>query len=107
MKEKEDLKIFSGNIQYSSKAENRASFADDLLLKKGMFDDAKNGFQHTIPFSTNFKLFKFLSVSAGGRFQENWVGKTVNYSNYNEETGTSKDTISGFDRFSIYNYNAR
>ncbi len=94
------------NIQYSSKAENRASFADDLLLKKGMFDDAKNGFQHTIPFSTNFKLFKFLSVSAGGRFQENWVGKTVNYSNYNEETGTSKDTISGFDRFSIYGYNA-
>ncbi len=94
------------NIQYSSKAENRASFADDLLLKKGMFDDAKNGFQHTIPFSTNFKLFKFLSVSAGGRFQENWVGKTVNYSNYNEGTGTSKDTISGFDRFSIYSYNA-
>ena len=94
------------NIQYSSKAENRASFADDLLLKKGMFDDAKNGFQHTIPFSTNFKLFKFLSVSAGGRFQENWVGKTVNYNNYNEDTGVSKDTISGFDRFSIYGYNA-
>ncbi|MEL0009906.1 MAG: putative LPS assembly protein LptD, partial [Flammeovirgaceae bacterium] len=31
------------NIQYSSKAENRASFADDLLLKKGMFDNAKTG----------------------------------------------------------------
>ncbi len=94
------------NIQYSSKAENRASFADDLLLKKGMFDDAKNGFQHNIPFTTNFKLFKFFSVSAGGRFQENWVGKTIKYNNFNEGEGISKDTISGFDRFSIYSYNA-
>ena len=63
------------NIQYSSKGENRAIFADDLLLKKGMFDQAKTGIQHNIPFTTNFKLFKFFSVSAGGRFQENWVGK--------------------------------
>ena len=94
------------NIQYSSKAENRASFADDLLLKKGMFDNAKTGFQHNIPFTTNFKLFKFFSVSAGGRFQENWVGKTIKYSSYNEGIDASKDTISGFDRFSIYNYNA-
>ena len=31
------------NIQYSSKADNRAIFADDLLLKKGMFDNAKSG----------------------------------------------------------------
>ena len=28
------------NIQYLSKAENRAIFSDDLLLKKGMFDNA-------------------------------------------------------------------
>ncbi len=94
------------NIQYSSKGENRATFADDLLLKKGMFDNAKNGFQHNIPFTTNFKLFKFFSVSAGGRFQENWVGNTIRYNNFQEGTRISKDTISGFDRFSIYNYNA-
>ena len=30
------------NIQYSSKLENRAIFADDLLLKKGMFENAKS-----------------------------------------------------------------
>ena len=71
-----------------------------------MFDDAKNGFQHNIPFTTNFKLFKFFSVSAGGRFQENWVGKTIKYNNFNEGEGISKDTVSGFDRFSIYSYNA-
>ena len=94
------------NIQYSSKAENRATFADDLLLKKGMFENAKNGFQHNIPFTTNFKLFKYLSVSAGGRFQENWVSKTIKYSDYSDEGSPSKDIISGFDRFLMYNYNA-
>ena len=94
------------NIQYSSKAENRAIFSDELLLKKGMFDDAKSGFQHVIPFTTNFKLFKFFSVSMGGRYQDTWTGKTIKYNDYKEEVGVRKDTITGFDRFGIYNYNA-
>lgn len=94
------------NIQYSSKADNRAIFADDLLLKEGMFDNAKSGVQHNIPFTTNFKMFKHFSVSVGGRYQETWTGKTINYNDYNQETGVIKDTIAGFDRFGIYNYNA-
>ena len=92
------------NIQYSSKADNRAIFADDLLLKKGMFENARSGVQHNIPFTTNFKMFKHFSVSVGGQYQETWTGKTINYSDYNEELGTVKDTISGFDRFGIYNF---
>jgi lipopolysaccharide assembly outer membrane protein LptD (OstA) len=94
------------NIQYSSKADNRAIFADDLLLKKGMFENAKSGIQHNIPFTTNFKMFKHFSVSVGGQYKETWTGKTINYSDYNEELGPVKDTISGFDRFGVYNYNA-
>jgi len=95
------------NIQYSSKAENRASFADDLLLKKGMFDDAKSGVQHNIPFTTNFKLFKHFSVSFGGQYQETWTGKTIKINDFDETRGSiSRDTISGFDRFRTYNYNA-
>ena len=94
------------NLQYSSKLENRASFADDLLLKKGMFENAKSGVQHLIPFTTNFKLFKFFSVSAGGRYQETWTGKTIRFNDFNESNGVVKDTLSGFDRFATYNYNA-
>ena len=94
------------NIQYSSKLENRASFADDLLLKKGMFENAKSGIQHLIPFTTNFKLFKFFSVSAGGSYQETWTGKTIRFNDFNESNGIVKDTLSGFDRFATYNYNA-
>ena len=94
------------NLQYSSKLENRATFADDLLLKKGMFENAKSGIQHLIPFTTNFKLFKFVSVSAGGRYQETWTGKTIRFNDFNESNGVVKDTLSGFDRFATYNYNA-
>ena len=94
------------NLQYSSKLENRASFADDLLLKKGMFENAKSGVQHLVPFTTNFKLFKFFSVSAGGRYQETWTGKTIRFNDFNESNGVVKDTLSGFDRFATYNYNA-
>ena len=94
------------NLQYSSKLENRAIFADDLLLKKGMFENAKSGVQHLIPFTTNFKLFKFFSVSAGGSYQETWTGKTIRFNDFNESNGVVKDTLSGFDRFATYNYNA-
>ena len=94
------------NIQYSSKLENRATFADDLLLKKGMFENAKSGVQHLIPFTTNFKLFNFFSVSAGGGYQETWTVKTIRFNDFNESNGVVKDTLSGFDRFATYNYNA-
>ena len=94
------------NIQYSSKAENRAVFADDLLLKKGMFDNAKSGVQHLIPFQTNFKMFKHLSISVGGQYTETWTGKTIRNNDYIEGAGVIKDTISAFDRFGVYNYNA-
>ena len=94
------------NIQYSSKLENRAIFADDLLLKKGMFDNAKSGVQHNIPFTTNFKVFKHFSVSVGGAYKEVWNNKTIKYNNYDENLGVVKDTISGFDRFGVYNYSA-
>ena len=94
------------NIQYSSKAENRAIFSDDLLLKKGMFENAKNGVQHTIPFTTNFKIAKHFSISVGGRYQDTWNFNTIKYNDFTEENGVVKDTVSGFERFGIYNYNA-
>ena len=94
------------NIQYSSKAENRAIFSDDLLLKKGMFENAKSGIQHNIPFTTNFKMFKHFSLSVGGNYQETWTGKTTKFSNYQDQKPPVKDTISGFDRFATYNFSA-
>src|SRR5690606_34525505 len=95
------------NFQYNLRAENRIETVDSLFFKKGMFDDAKNGLKHSIPISTNFKIFKFFSVSMGTNYEETWQFKTIKRNDYDEflEEATI-DTINGFDRFNKYNFNA-
>jgi lipopolysaccharide assembly outer membrane protein LptD (OstA) len=95
------------NIQYSTRAEQRIITDEDKLFKKGMFDEAKSGMVHNIPISTNFKLFKYLSLSMGGTFKEVWTPKTVRYNDYSEAEGrATKDTLDGFGAFRTYNYSA-
>lgn len=94
------------NFQYNIRAENRIQTVDSLFFKKGMFDDARNGVKHSIPLSTNFKIFKFFSVSMGTNYEETWQFKTIERNDYNEALEEATiDTISGFDRFNKYNFN--
>ena len=92
------------NLQYSVKAENRITTTDSLFFKSGMFDDAQIGALHSIPISTNFKVFDYFSVSASTTFQENWTLKTVEkyYDTTNEEIVTQD--VNGFDAFRTYNF---
>ena len=92
------------NLQYNIRGENRIQTTDSLFFKKEMFDDAKAGFQHSIPLSTNFKVFKYFSVSASTSFNEVWTFKTINksFDNLNSEIVT--ETINGFDSFRTYNF---
>lgn len=94
------------NFQYSIRGENRIQTTDSLFFKKEMFDDAKAGFQHTIPLSTNFKLFKYFSLSTSANFNEVWTFKTIDkfYDAENSEVVT--ETINGFDAFRTYNFSA-
>lgn len=92
------------NFQYNLRAENRIETTDSLFFKKEMFDDAKAGFQHSIPLTTNFKLFKYFSASASTNFNEVWTFKTVDktYDTTNQEV--VEETINGFDSFRTYNF---
>ncbi len=96
------------NFQYDVAAENRIQTTDSLFFKPEMFDNAQIGAQHSIPISTNFKILNYLSASASTRFQETWVLKTFNRRfdpTFNEGNGGEvTDTISGFDRYSTYNF---
>ncbi len=94
------------NLQYSSRGENRTTLADSLLFKKGMFDNAKTGMKHSIPITTNFKVLKYFSISAGGNYEESWVFKTTKYNDYNEENGVVEEEVKRFDRFMRYNFSA-
>jgi len=94
------------NLQYNVRGENQIQTTDSLFFKSEMFDDAKIGMQHSIPLTTNFKLFKYLSLSTGGNYQETWTLNTVNKTfdqGLQEEVETD---LKGFDSFRTYNFSA-
>lgn len=92
------------NLQYNLRAENRIQTTDSLFFKQEMWDDARAGFRHSIPISTNFKVFKYFSVSASTSYDETWVFKTVEkyFDQVNSEVVT--EDVKGFDAYRTYNF---
>ncbi|KOS05378.1 organic solvent tolerance protein OstA [Flavobacterium akiainvivens] len=94
------------NLQYNLRGENRIQTYDSLFFKPQMFRDARAGVQHSIPLSTNFKVFKFFSVSASTSYQETWVFDTERRT-YNAARDTVLiSTDKGFDAFRTYNFSS-
>lgn len=94
------------NFQYSMRGENRISTKEEFMFKSEMFDNALAGISHTIPLSTNFKIFKHFSVSAGTGFTENWVFNT-NEKFFNSTTNKVESVRkNGFDAYRTYNFSS-
>ncbi len=94
------------NFQYDLNARNSIRTNDEDFLTAKMFDDAKVGARHRIPISTNFKVAKYFSVTMGGNYEDIWTLQTFNQ-RFDPDTQTVvTDTISGFDRYNQYNFNA-
>ncbi len=94
------------NLLYNLSGRNSFVTTDSLFFKPEMFDDAKIGMQHTIPLSTNFKLFKYFSGSASANYEEVWYMKTIQRG-YNEDLSKVVDqTINGFDAYRTYNFSS-
>ncbi len=96
------------NFQYDLTAEDRINTTDSLFFKPEMFNNAQIGAQHNIPISTNFKILKYLSASAGTNYKETWVLKTFS-KRYQQELGNTPgrvitDTVPGFDSYRTYNF---
>ena len=92
------------NFQYNIRGENRIQTTDSLFFKPQMFEDAKTGMQHTIPISTNFKLFKYFSMSAGTNINHTWAFNTIRktYDQANQELITTP--LREFDSYTTYNF---
>ena len=94
------------NFQYSLRAENRIATTDSLFFKSQMFKDAKVGFQHSIPLSTNFKIFKHFSATTSINYNEVWYLKTIKRG-FNTTQNKVVDTdVQGFDAFRTYSFSA-
>ncbi len=94
------------NLSYNVRGENRVRTKEEYFFKQAMFDSINSGFQHSIPLSTNFKILKYLSVTAGGNYNEVWYFNTIK-KEYDPEKGRVIDNrVNGFDSFRTYNLNA-
>jgi lipopolysaccharide assembly outer membrane protein LptD (OstA) len=90
------------NLQYNLNGKNSFKTTDSLFFKPEMFRNADIGFQHTIPLSTNFKVFKHFSVSSSLNYEEVWYFKTIN-KKYDEQVNTVVTTTEkGFDAYRTY-----
>ncbi|MBC7606359.1 MAG: LPS-assembly protein LptD, partial [Burkholderiales bacterium] len=92
------------NLQYNLSGRNEFVTTDSSFFKPEMFKNAKVGFQHRIPLSTNFKIFKYFSATPSINYEEVWYLKTIRKA-YNPLT--QKDTITEvnkFDSFRTYSF---
>ena len=94
------------NLQYNLNARNSIVTTDSLFFKPQMFRDAKVGFQHSIPLSTNFKLFKYFSASSSMNYEEIWYTKTIERSFDNDQSKVVDKTLNGFDAFRTYSFSS-
>ena len=92
------------NFQYNLRGEYRINTTDSLFFKSEMFDTAKAGMQHTIPLSTNFKVFKHFSVTANANYNEVWSLKTIDKTFDSEINKVITSEVNGFDSYRTYNF---
>ncbi|QSB28655.1 putative LPS assembly protein LptD [Flavobacterium sp. CLA17] len=92
------------NLQYNLSGKNNITTTDSLFFKPQMFRDAQIGMQHSIPLSTNFKIFKYFSAGASTNYQETWVTKTIDRSYDTSQSKVVDRTVNGFDAFRTYNF---
>lgn len=93
------------NFQYNLRGENRIQTTDSLFFKKEMFANAEAGFQHSIPVSTNFKIFKFFSATSSFNYNEVWAFKTIKKAFDPAENDVVDTKVNGFDAFRTYSVN--
>lgn len=94
------------NLQYNLNGRNYITTTDSLFFKPEMFKDAQIGFQHSIPLSTNFKLFKYFSASTSVNYEEIWYAKTIRKEYNTEQSAVIDKTVNGFDAFRTYNFSS-
>jgi len=87
-------------ISYSSKMENRVNIKEKELMSSSLTKDWQNGYQHSIPLTTNFKLARDLTLSPTLNYQGVLYSKSIRKS-WDEDLndgagGVQVDTIQGF-----------
>jgi lipopolysaccharide assembly outer membrane protein LptD (OstA) len=94
------------NLQYNLSGLNSFTTTDSLFFKKQMFDNAKVGLKHSIPISTNFKLFKYFSASTSANYDEVWYIKTMKRTYDASQSKVLDQVVNGFDAYRTYSFSS-
>jgi lipopolysaccharide assembly outer membrane protein LptD (OstA) len=94
------------NLQYNLNGRNDIITTDSLFFKPQMFRDARIGMQHSIPISTNFKIFKYFSASTSTNYNEVWTAKTVERTFNTDKSAVEDNVINGFDAYRTYSFSS-
>lgn len=92
------------NIRYDLTGSNSYNTTDSLFFKSQMFKEGTTGFQHNIPLSTNFKVFKYFNVNSAVNYREVWYLQTFQKRTDFETDKVVNDRINGFDSFRTYSF---
>ena len=90
-------------MSYTGQISNSINTHEDKLLHSNLIRDWRNGWQHNIPVSASFTLFKYINVNPSFNCTDRMYTSKVNRS-WDEHTQTEvADTTYGFHN--IYNWN--
>lgn len=83
-------------VSYSLRAENRVSTIDSLFFTRSTLGKMRNGISHTIPVSTNIKLFRYFTLNPNITYNERWFFQRTNRYWDNDLQALVVDTATGF-----------
>lgn len=90
-------------MSYTGQFSNSINTKENRLMHSSLIKDWRNGFQHNIPISANFTLFKYINLNPSFNFTDRMYTNKVNKS-WDERTQKEvSDTTYGFHN--VYNWN--
>lgn len=90
-------------LSYTGHVSNSISTKEDLLFKSNLIKDWRNGWEHRIPVSANFTLFKYINISPSFNFTDRMYTNKVEKSWDEQKQVEVADTTYGFHN--VYNWN--
>ena len=90
-------------LSYTGHVSNSISTKEDLLFKSNLIKDWRNGWEHRIPVSANFTLFKYINISPNFNFTDRMYTNKVTKSWDEQKQVELADPTYGFHN--VYNWN--
>ncbi|EGN58104.1 putative LPS assembly protein LptD [Hallella multisaccharivorax] len=91
------------SMSYTGQFSNSINTKENRLMHSNIIKDWRNGFQHNIPVSANFTLFKYININPSFNFTDRMYTNKVTRS-WDEATQKEvSDTTYGFHN--VYNWN--